>query len=85
MLRLLNRPQPATPCKTDNYTARGFVNDPFMKKCSKAWDIGYHWLSDKSALDNFSFIRIKEETSMLIAIQNIMLLLIIIILGTPIC
>ena len=52
MLTVLSHLQPATPIKTYNSTASGFVNDALKKKRSKAWDVRYHWLSDQSSLDN---------------------------------
>ena len=82
MLTALNHPQPATPSKIDNSTACGFVNDALKKKRSKAWNVRYHWLSGQSTFDNFLFIAIKEATIMLIATQNIMILLILLIIGT---
>ena len=52
MLTALDHLQPATPARTDNSTASGFVNDTLKKKRSKAWDVRYHWLSDQSSLVN---------------------------------
>ena len=45
MLTALDHLQPATPAKTDNSTASGFVYDTLKKK-------RIHWLSDQSSLDN---------------------------------
>ena len=81
MLTALDHLQPATPARTDNSTASGFVNDTLKKKRSKAWDVRYHWLSDQSSLDNLFFIGIREPTIMLITTQNITLLHIIFIHG----
>ena len=81
MLTALDHLQPATPEKTDNSTASGFVNDTLKKKRSKACDVRYHWLSDQSSLDNFLYIGIREPTIMLITTQNITHLHIILIHG----
>ena len=47
MLRVLGHPQQASPIKTDNATAASFVKDMLKQKCSKAWDMRYHWLSEQ--------------------------------------
>ena len=85
ILTVLNHPKPATPSKTDNFTACGFVNNILNKKRNKAWDVRYHWSSDQSTLDHILFIRIKGATIKLIITQNIMFLFIIVITGTYMC
>jgi hypothetical protein len=39
--------QPATPLRTDNYTAFGILNETIKQKISKAMDMRYHWLTDR--------------------------------------
>ena len=43
----MEHPQPATPIKTDNSTAVGFVYDNITQKKSKSWDMRFNWLRDK--------------------------------------
>jgi hypothetical protein len=45
----LGHPQLLTPLKTDNSTANSFVNTTLCQKCSKSWDIRFHWLRDRIA------------------------------------
>ena len=47
MLQALGHPQPPTPIRTDNSTASSFANSTFIPKCSKSWDMRFHWLKDK--------------------------------------
>ena len=54
ILQALNHPQPATPLKTDNSTAAGFVYDNIHQKRSKSWDMRYHWLRDKQTQEQFN-------------------------------
>ena len=54
ILQTLNHPQPATPLKTDNSTAAGFVYDNIHQKRSKSWDMRYHWLRDKQTQEQFN-------------------------------
>ena len=54
MLESLNHPQPATPLKTDNSTATGFVYDNIHQKRSKSWDMRYHWLRDRQTQQQFN-------------------------------
>ena len=54
ILESLNHPQPPTPLKTDNSTATGFVYDNIHQKRSKAWDMRYHWLRDRSTQQQFN-------------------------------
>ena len=44
ILHDLGHPQPPTPIKTDNSTARNFVHATLKQKRSKSWDMRYHWL-----------------------------------------
>ena len=53
MLQALGHPQIAISVKTDNATAASFVTDMQKQKCSKAWDVRYHWLSEQQALKTF--------------------------------
>ena len=46
-LHSLGHPQPATPLKTDNSTAFGYVHNNIKQRKSKSWDMRYHWLRDK--------------------------------------
>ena len=39
--------QGPTYFKTDNDTAKGFLNSTIRKKKSKAWDMKYHWMKQK--------------------------------------
>jgi hypothetical protein len=45
-LLALGHPQPPTPLKVDNSTAMGILNSNIRQKCSKAFDMRYHWLHD---------------------------------------
>ena len=54
ILKALNHPQPATPIKTDNSTAKGFVHDNIHQKRSKSWDMRYYWLRDRSTQQQFN-------------------------------
>ena len=47
----LEHKKPATPLKTDNYTTCGFENLGMKPKRLKTWDMKWHWLRDKEALD----------------------------------
>ena len=54
-LQDLGHPQPKTPIKTDNSTAEGFANKSMRQKRSKAWDMRYHWIRDRTAQGQFHF------------------------------
>ena len=55
MLEKLGRPQPGpTPLKTDNSTATGFVHITIRQRQSKAWDMRYHWLRDRTILEQIA-------------------------------
>ena len=53
MLQALGHPQPPTPLKTDNATAAAFVHQEMRHKKSKAWDMRFWWLKEKSAQSEF--------------------------------
>jgi len=55
ILEFLNHPQPATPVKTDNSTATGFIHDNIQQRRSKSWDMRYHWLREKQTQEQFKF------------------------------
>ena len=48
ILTNLGHNQAATPIKTDNATANGFVHKNIHLRKSKTWDMRYYWLRDKS-------------------------------------
>ena len=54
ILRALGHTQLATPIKTDNSTASGFIHDNIQQKRSKSWDMRYHWLRDRSTQKEFN-------------------------------
>jgi hypothetical protein len=45
--------QHATPLRTDNSTAFGILNETIKQKRSKAMDMRYHWLTDRSCQKQF--------------------------------
>ena len=47
ILSALGHPQPATPLKTDNSTAVGFVKDNINVKHAKSWNMRMYWLRDQ--------------------------------------
>ena len=47
----LDHKQPATPLKTDTSTTEGFLNLGMKPKCSKPWDMKWHWLRDNAVRD----------------------------------
>ena len=49
----LGHPQPATPLQTDNNTASGILNDTVKQKRSKAIDMRFYWLRDRSDQGQF--------------------------------
>ena len=53
MLEALGHKQPPTIIKTDNATARSFVNKTLKQKHSKSWDMRYYWLLDRVAQAQF--------------------------------
>ena len=46
-LECLGHAQPPTPIKSDNSTTTGFAHGNMHQKCSKSWDMKFHWLRDK--------------------------------------
>ena len=55
ILQALGHVQPATPIKTDNSTANGFIHDNIHQKRSKSWDMRYYWLRDRQTKQQFLF------------------------------
>ena len=53
ILETLTHPQPATPIKTDNSTANGFVHNNIHQKRSKSWDMRYYWLRERQTKQQF--------------------------------
>ena len=49
LLRELEHPQPATPIQVDNSTADGFANDTIKQKRSKAIDMRFYWIRDRTS------------------------------------
>ena len=52
-LEALGHPQPPIPIKTDNSTAHGFIYNNINMRCSKSWDMRYHWLRDRQNQKQF--------------------------------
>ena len=52
-LKELGHPQPATPIKTDNSTAQGIINNTIKQKRSKAMDMRFYWLRDRTKQGHF--------------------------------
>ena len=53
LLRKLGNPQPATPIQVDNSTADGFINDTIKQKRSKAINMRFYWIHDRSSHGQF--------------------------------
>ena len=49
----LGHPQPPTPLKTDNSTAKGILTGTIKQKRSKAIDMRFYWLKDRAAQGQF--------------------------------
>ncbi len=49
----MGHPQPRTPIQTNNLTAEGVINNKIQPKQTKAMDMGFHWLRDREAQDQF--------------------------------
>ena len=49
LLLELGHPHPATPIQVDNYTAEGFANDTIKQKRSKAIDMRFYWIQDRTS------------------------------------
>ena len=57
ILNILGHQQPnnGVPCKMDNATTNGFIHSNIKLKCSKAWDMKYHWLRDNQTRQQFRY------------------------------
>ena len=53
VLHQLGHPQPPTPIKTDNATAKAFIHQTMRRKKSKSWDMRYWWLKENTAQSEF--------------------------------
>ena len=53
LLRELGHPQPATPIQVDNSTANGFANNIIKQKRSKAIDMRFYWIRDRTSQGQF--------------------------------
>lgn len=60
-LQELGHPQPPTPVQVDNSTAYGFANKSIKIKRTKAIDMRYHWVVDRTEQGQFS-IHLKPGT-----------------------
>ena len=49
----LGHPQPATPIQVYNSTADGFSNDTIKQKRSKAIDMRFYWIRDRTSQGQF--------------------------------
>jgi hypothetical protein len=52
-LEELGHPQPPTPMQVDNSTAEGFANDTIKQKRSKAIDMRFYWIKDRTRQGQF--------------------------------
>ena len=52
-LEAMGYPQPATPMKTDNSTTDGIINNTMKQRRSKAIDMRFHWLRDRTRQGQF--------------------------------
>ena len=52
-LEAMGHKQPATPIKKDNSTANGIINDTMKQKRSKAIDVRFYWLRDRTKQGQF--------------------------------
>ena len=53
LLRKLGHPHPATPIQVDNSTADGFTNETIKQKLSKAINIRFYWIHDRTSQGQF--------------------------------
>ena len=53
LLLKLGQPQPATPIQVDNSTSDGFANKTIKQKRSKAIDIRFYWIRDRTSQCQF--------------------------------
>jgi hypothetical protein len=52
----MGHPQPPTPIRTDNTTARGIITGTIKQKRSKAIDMRFYWLNDRYKQDQFDYV-----------------------------
>ena len=52
-LEEMGHPQPPTPVQVDNSTAEGFANDTIKQKRSKAIDMRFYWIQDRTRQGQF--------------------------------
>ena len=52
-LHAMGYEQPATPLKTDNNTANGIINNAMKQRRSKAIDVRFYWLRDRTKQGQF--------------------------------
>jgi hypothetical protein len=52
-LEEMGHPQPPTPMQVDNSTAEGFANDTIKQKQSKAIDMRFYWIQDRTHQGQF--------------------------------
>ena len=64
MLAALGHPQTKTPVKFDYGTAAQFIKDTIKNKCSKSWDVRYHWLTEHQANNDFDIYWEKGENNL---------------------
>jgi hypothetical protein len=55
ILEEMGHNQPATPIQVDNSPAKGIINKRVQPKCTKAMDMRFHWLRDRSTQKQFRF------------------------------
>ena len=48
ILEEMGHMQPRTPIQTDNSTAEGIINSSIQPKQTKAMDMRFHWLQDRT-------------------------------------
>ena len=53
LLLELGHPQPATPIQVDRSTANGFANNTIKQKLSKAIDMRFYWIRDRTSQGQF--------------------------------
>ena len=53
LLRKLGHPQPATPIQVDNSTSDGLVNNTIKQKRSKAINMRFYWIRDRTSQGRF--------------------------------
>jgi hypothetical protein len=52
----VGHPQPPTPIRTDNTTARGIITGTIKQKRSKAIDMHFYWLNDRYEQKQFDYV-----------------------------